>query len=257
MQASSSCPTDQQYVDSYTYSIDLTSSWTNQSVVLNKIPKDGPPVVNQGVLWLDAYQNSFYAYDGSTSEADGIIAQPGANALWQFFPDGAGSGTWNSVSAPSNTNFSQLSRCYAAAFDSGEGLGFALGGVQDGQTIKGYTEAYPAGLVIYNTSSETWLNVSTLGYSSDGTSERAAAHFVPSFGPNGLLFVLGGQIGYSEIYVDTQSVNFFDPVSQQWKIQAVSGTPPPPSADSCVVGAPGDNGTYEVGQHFPVSPISY
>jgi hypothetical protein len=92
---------------------------------------------------------------------------------------------------------------------------------------------------------------------SDGTSARAAAHFVPSFGPNGLLFVLGGQVGYSATYVSTSSVNFFDPVSQQWKIQAVSGNPPPPSETSCVVGAPGDNGTYEVGNHFPAISVAY
>jgi hypothetical protein len=245
---------DEEHIDPNTYSIDLTSSWTNETVVLNKILKDGPPVVNQGIVWLDVSEKSFYAYDGYTSESTGVIAQPGPNALWQFLPNGAGGGIWTSVAAPSNTNFSQLSRCFAPAYASGEGLGFALGGVQDGQTIAGYTEAYPTGLVIYNTSSETWLNISALGYSSDGTSARAAAHFVPSFGPNGLLFVLGGQVGYSATYVSTSSVNFFDPVSQQWKIQAVSGTP---SETSCVVGAPGDNGTYEVGNHFPAISVAY
>ena len=38
----------------------------------------------------------------------------------------------------------------------------------------------------------------------------------------------------------------YDPVTQRWGNQKVSGEPPNPSEDLCVVGVSGDNGTYEV-----------
>ena len=236
------------YSEPNTYSIDLTSSWTNETVKLEKILKNGPPIVNQEALWQDAGGKAFYAYDGATSNAFDVQNPPSSNTLYQFLPDGAGFGAWSVVPAPANTNFSQLSRAFGAAYTSGNGLGFALGGLQNSQTIAGYPfdAVAQAGLVIYDTSSEQWNNVSALGYSSDGTSTGAAAQFVPNFGPSGLLFVLEGQVNGGRTYVSTASVNIFDPVSRQWKTQEVTGTPPPSSVQSCVVGAQGDNATYEV-----------
>ena len=38
----------------------------------------------------------------------------------------------------------------------------------------------------------------------------------------------------------------YDPATQLWASQDVSGEPPEPGEHLCVVGVPGDNGTYEV-----------
>ena len=126
------------YSEPNTYSIDLTSSWTNETVKLEKILKNGPPIVNQEALWQDAGRKAFYAYDGATSNAFDVQNPPSSNTLYQFLPDGAGFGAWSVVPAPANTNFSQLSRAFGAAYTSGNGLGFALGGLQNSQTIAGY-----------------------------------------------------------------------------------------------------------------------
>ena len=47
--------------DNYTYSIDLTSSWTNDSVTLHQISKTAP-VLNTEALWLDSSGDTFCTY---------------------------------------------------------------------------------------------------------------------------------------------------------------------------------------------------
>lgn len=97
--------------DNYTYSIDLTSSWTNQSVVLKQISKGSAPVLNTEALWLDDSGTTFYAYDGGVSFSLPPADLPGApeNALWRFSPSGD-SGRWSLVSVSPASNFSTLSR---------------------------------------------------------------------------------------------------------------------------------------------------
>ena len=74
---------------------------------------------------------------------------------------------------------------------------------------------------------------------------NGAAQFVPSFGPAGLLFVFEGSV-FNNILPGTDSVSIFDPISQQWSSQEVTGAKPSPVLSPCVVGAQGDNNTYEV-----------
>jgi hypothetical protein len=50
----------------YTYSIDLSSSWTNSTVNLHQIRKTAP-VLNNVALWLDGSSDTIYAYDGALS----------------------------------------------------------------------------------------------------------------------------------------------------------------------------------------------
>ena len=115
---------------------------------------------------------------------------PPSNALWSFTPAGQG-GSWSQVFSTSQSNFSSLSRTYGGASASGNGPGFVLGGVQDGQTSTSLDDyVYASGLLGFNSTSGEWYNVSAHSYSQDGTAIQASAHFVPEFGPNGLFFVL-------------------------------------------------------------------
>lgn len=59
-------------IDNYTYSIDLSSSWTNKTVVFNQIQKN-TPVLNYGTLWPDSTNSSFYAWAGEVSQALPLI----------------------------------------------------------------------------------------------------------------------------------------------------------------------------------------
>ena len=48
----------------------------------------------------------------------------------------------------------------------------------------------------------------------------------------------------------------YDFATQQWDSQAVSGELPNPSENLCVVGVPGDNGTYEVWNRVGTCSVS-
>lgn len=229
-----------------TYSIDLSSSWTNATVGLTSIHSTAPTLVSQA-LWVDPSGTSFYAYDGGLSYELPIPEAP-PNQLWQFTPSG-NSGNWSQVGPPASSNFTTLVRGYAGIYTSGGGLGFALGGVENGATTNSFQGtgglASIPGMVMYNLTSQEWYNISASGYSNSGVATQGAAHFVPSFGPAGLLFIFGGSVA-NETLIGTDSVSIFDPFSQQWSSQEVSGTKPSPVVDPCVVGVQGDNNTYEI-----------
>jgi hypothetical protein len=53
---------------------------------------------------------------------------------------------------------------------------------------------YSPGLVVFNTTSQQWSNITSDGYAPTGKVYNGAGHFVPSFGPNGLLLFMGGAI---------------------------------------------------------------
>lgn len=230
--------------DNNTYSIDLSSPWTNQTVTLNTIYK-AAPVLLRGALWLDEPKTSFYAYDSGVSFSLGPARAPDppANELWQFMPSGS-SGAWSQVYFDSNSNFTSLVRSYSGIYTSGGGLGFALGGIEDKATGLEAAFNWSPGMIMYNVTSRAWYNVSASGFSYSNTARYGAAHFVPIFGPAGLLFVLGGYVVEALPPFDT--VWIFDPVSQQWLSQSTSGTRPFPIFHNCVAGVQGDNDAYEV-----------
>ena len=208
---------------------------------------------------MDASNATVYAYDGGISGAPvgWYLNSPPANSLWQITPSG-GTGRWKQSYVSPSTNFTNLVRVTSAIYASGNGLGFALGGLQSDATGYNlfenayYDNNFVPGMVIYNTSSQEWYNVSSNDYSYSGFALNGAAQFVPSFGPNGLLFVFGGTTGPSDNvqYVSFDHVWMYDPVSQRWASQEVSGDIPNETENQCVVGAQGDDGTYEVFQQL-------
>ena len=250
------CNANEVSVENSTLAIDLSKSWSNKTVTLSPIAKTAP-VLNSGVLWQDLTNDSFYAYDGGYSWAVTVPASGPDNSLWQFKSSGS-SGTWSQVPLlQQSTNFTSLVRTVGGASASGHGLGFVLGGLQNGQTAGNdyIVGAVPVpGLVVFNSSSQAWYNISALGYSGDGISINAAAQFVPSFGPNGLLVVIGGEVSaptYAPTLLSTDTISLYEPSSGVWKTQAVTGAVPQPRVNSCVVGAQGDNDTYEVREIDP------
>ena len=237
----------------FTYSIDLSSSWTNSSITINTIRPKAAPVVNSEALWLDADNKTIYAYNGGLSEAppgwyNNAVAP--ANYLWEFKPD---AGRWTQAYISPSTIWSTLVRVAGSIDAYGNGLGFALGGAQSYATATTLFSSlsdrtYVPGMVVYNISSQTWYNVSSTQYTSTGFTVDGAAHFVPSFGPNGLLFVFGGQYGdpVNLQYAQFDYAWMYEPISKSWTSQKVTGDIPPVRTNPCLVGAQGDNGTYEI-----------
>jgi len=96
------------FLDLYTYSIDLSVRWTNQTVSLNRIDKTGAPLFNAANLWMDPSNDFFYSYNGEVSAlSDGV--NPPANELWQFTPS-VNSGTWSLSDIGATSNFTDLVR---------------------------------------------------------------------------------------------------------------------------------------------------
>lgn len=240
-------------VENNTYSIDLSSSWTNQTVKPNRIQKIAPVLKGES-LWLDVSNKTFFAYNGGVSTTLIPPPPPVPNQLWQFIPLGP-SGSWSQVDvSPQSQNFTSLVRTVGGPSASGNGLGFVLGGSESSTTtpsLPGGIAIPVPGLVIYNTSSQIWHNVSTLAPPGDTTAYGGAALFVPSYGPDGLLFVLGGELsgpGYGATtgLLAFDTISIYEPMTQQWKLQTVTGSMPHSCTLPCVVGKQGDNGTYEV-----------
>ena len=259
--------------ENYTYAIDLSSPWNNKTVVLHQISKGFAPVLNQQALWLDPSGETFYAYDGglSPSYTGGgsepltiwELPEPPDNALWQFSPSSTGeSGGWSQILIPPASNFSTLSRTVAGAYGFGGDLGFAIGGWENGFTdgaLRGDLTTYNApDMVVYNMSSQIWYNVSTEAISYYRTAHLGTAQFVPSFGPAGLLFMLGGEStsgssvrwpnSLPHQFFPLDSLSMYEPQSQTWLSQTTNGDIPSGVLSPCVVGIEGDEHTYEVKQ---------
>ena len=234
-------------IDNSTYSIALTTSWTNSTVILNEIHKTAPTLV-AGALWLDHSGETFYAYDGGVSWAPLTPLSVPPNALWEFTPSGK-LGTWSLVNFSPQSNFTALDRVDNGIYGYGNGLGFALGGTETTATESLiYSSMYaPPGMVIFNSTSQEWFNISMDAISNSGTASDGVGQFVPSFGPAGLFFVLGGiSTSESQAYFALDNIAMYEPLSQQWLFQEASGDVPSPGEFACAVGVEGDNGTYEV-----------
>ncbi len=77
---------------------------------------------------------------------------------------------------------------------------------------------YP-GLVMFNSSSQEWSNLSSTGYSYYGFTSNSMAHFMPTFGTAGLFLVFGGYTTKDEQMVPFQSISMYDPITQEWQSQ--------------------------------------
>ena len=246
--------TDQSSENS-TYSVYLRSSWTNDSssLPIYQTDKGYAPLLDSAAFWKDFSNNSFYSYDGILVANSGQSAP--SNSLWQFVPDGVGSGYWNESTTLSNSAFPSLQRTHGEASAYGNGIGYALGGINE------YNVPTP-GLVSYNTTSGSWSNISTSGFTDSGTSMFGQLQYVPGFGPAGLLVAFGGQTSDKTTWTPAQnllsfqSISIFEPTSNTWASQMVSGSQPSARTDFCSVGVQGDNGTYEVCKRTWTLPLS-
>ena len=233
------------YTVNFTYSLDLSSSWTNSSITINTIRPKNAPIVNNEALWLDADNTTIYQYNGGISNApvDWLEdAETPQNSLSQFNPK---SDSWSASYISPSSIFSSLARVTSSINAYGNGLGFALGGIQSYSTN---TALFPSddltlntlvpGMVIYDIKSSNWYNVSTTDYTNTGFTLAGAAQFVPSFGPNGLLFVFGGQYGEpgNLQFAQFDYAWMYEPYSKAWASQKVTGDIPPVRTWPCVTG---------------------
>ncbi|KAI1432804.1 hypothetical protein GGR50DRAFT_696687 [Xylaria sp. CBS 124048] len=232
-----------------TWSIDLTQSWTNETVNIRSIPKDSPSLGGQ-THWIDDSAQSLYTWGGFT-----IDGSSPSQALWELAADGHGGGSWSQVTQRDYSDFSKLKGTFSTAFTQTKTAGFSFGGAithaSDGSVKKGLPGYAAPGLVSYNFGTGEWKNSSTSSFGGYGTSLNARAEYVP-FGPNGLILFIGGSetpvdaTNSSIVEMNWNSISMVDPVTNQWYKQRTTGTKPPTIESHCSVGVPGPNGTYEI-----------
>lgn len=236
-----------------TLSLDLTKSWTTSEVVFRAIPKAPGPVKANVVLWGDRVRNSFYSWGGKWEFGQNMKKAE----LWKFSADGSGGGKW-SVENPSNpSTFNGLVPSEYMAFTTVNNTGYAIGGTASGWTQLGreHSQTIP-GMLSYNFDTKEWTNGTMAeGFSPLNTLAMASAHYVPIFGPGGLVMVMGGcqpEVDQEPSFENSPNLNFenltfFDPGAKKTFSQKATGDiPPSPRTEFCMTGFQNTDGGYEM-----------
>jgi hypothetical protein len=243
-------------IDNFTLSIDLSSSWTNETVAINLIAKDpSMSILNDELLW-NTDNKSFYSWAGDKSGL--VTSGPPVDQLWRFVGTADGGGVWSQVTLSSSVFVKTFRRSFGSGVAIGD-TGYYVGG----QSYSGYTGTDPdfpsaartpqIGVVSFNSTSKTFITDLSGGLNDLGTVRFESVVAIPAFGLDGrgLLFVLGGE----DPGLDTNGANslctfdnitMYDPYIKRWFAQTASGTVPTPREEFCAVAQQGDNGTYEM-----------
>lgn len=239
-------PTDTSSLANTILSIDLSLSWTNSTVRIQSTAKPSNcPSLNGPSLWYNQEESVFYTgFAGwlPNFRNDDATMDP---SIWTFEPDGTGSGAWNEIISSGASALRSLNRPEQAYQAFGGDSAWVLGGFD--QYDPGQYP-YTASMVHFNMSSRTFANLSTpTSLANSGAMDNGAMHYVPSFGPQGLFVVLGGDtIQKPEGLISFDTVAVFDPVKQEWWNQTTTGSPPTSRIEFCTAGINSTNGTYEM-----------
>ncbi|KAK0610852.1 hypothetical protein B0T14DRAFT_529203 [Immersiella caudata] len=222
-----------------TLSIDISKSWTAESVVIRSILKPGPNKSNVH-LFTDKEAGAFYSWGGKWIFGINMTE----TALWKFTADGNGGGTW-SLEPPGNpSTFAELIPGEFAAVATAGDTGYLVGGAASGwtQLFRARNQVIP-GMATFNMKTKLWQNGTTP--SPFNTLIGGTAEFVPTFGPNGLIVVFGGWspsvVGEADVMASPQwgfdNLTFFDPETKKnyWQ-KATGDIPPHPRTGFCTVG---------------------
>ena len=217
-----------------TLSIDLTRPFTNNnSAVLNRFPKPrGAPTLNSNALWASAENDAFYNFGGIPSFT-AYIANT-LNNIWKYTPSSEGGAYAAVPTSSSSSNPSLLGIRTASALSAcGNGIAYILGGYNSVNATYPPVTPIP-GLLVYNTTDNTWRNESALGYSAFGTALNGRMHFISSYGSSGLLVALGGEMTgpgpwheLGENLVSFANISFYDPADRTWYWQTAAGATGP------------------------------
>jgi hypothetical protein len=234
-----------------TLSIDLSKSWTTSDVAFRIIERPWWSKSCQAI-WTNHDEGTFYVWGGKWLWGMNMTE----NQLWKFTPDGNGGGKW-AVEEPANAGlFEDLHQSEFGAYASTNDTGFYIGGIASGWTEyrRARNQVIP-GMVTYDMKSKVWDN-GTTAFSPFTTLAGASAHYVPTFGANGLVMVLGGSSHAVEGEPDWsaarawdfRNLTFFDPRTKKQYWQAATGDIPPdsPRAFFCTTGFQNSDGGYEI-----------
>ncbi|POS75478.1 hypothetical protein DHEL01_v206132 [Diaporthe helianthi] len=228
-------------------SIDLSADFEPDTVSYRSIPKpSGVPDLNKAGIWVDQTSGLLYTgFAGLTSDFGD--APTVAQGLWSFEPSADGAtGSWTNLNDTTDEYFTTQPRHFSGPVASGNGTGYFLGG----QILDNGTEVPVSGLLKYNFATKVATNSTVSGISTSGYLQRGMMHYVPNFGPAGVIVAAGGhqlQKGSTEKFLlSFNSVQVFDPATDTWYEQTTTGNIPEGRKEYCMAGAASSSRTYEI-----------
>jgi len=203
-------------------------------------------------VWTNQAGDAFYSWGGKSAFGVNLTVP----TLWKFTADGSGGGSWSSEVASNPSRFNDFSPVEYAAVATVNNTAYTIGGIASSWTKLGLTtdQAIP-GMLSYDMSTKEWTN-GTQGFSPFETLSHARAEYLPAFGPNGLVVVMGGHSPKVDaapnnmqnvVVNDFRNLTFFDPVTKKKYWQVATGEiPPSPRAGFCSVAFKSPEGGHEV-----------
>ena len=240
----------------HTLSIGLSQSWTPANVSINAATKgNGVPILNSATLWPASDNGSFYSIGGALGISPFGSALDVPPGLWQFQET---MGDWNEVESESPAAPILGGTQHAGGLGaSGGGFGYVLGGYVG---AAGKTDWPMPGLLSYDMTAKSRSNDSSAGVSLFGTIIYGGMRFVPNYGAEGILIVLGGvftgptDTPWNTTVLDIRSfsnVSLYDVATKSWYWQSAVGATgsndiPSESSMFCTTGVRSGRGTYEI-----------
>lgn len=227
------------------------------------------PIVMKGALYSGAEADSrIWLFGGTTSyqNTSGLnytSPTPDTYALWSY---NTSSAAWD----PHDVTSAVPTRPYNGftAESAAKGLGFWINGdVDSGSSVAAsalgsYNERFQPGMLLFDFTQPTPNVTNTTGPPWGDPRVGGLAHYVPNYGPEGVLIAFGGGSSPAEAQSSSGDQGQYAPmtdiwvwdVSQRhqsggggWYMQPASGDIPPAREDSCAVGfAAPDNSSYQV-----------
>ncbi|EAQ85859.1 hypothetical protein CHGG_07112 [Chaetomium globosum CBS 148.51] len=234
-----------------TLSIDISRSWTTSDVSIRSIKKTGP-LKSSLVLWTDSQAGEFYSWGGEfPPSVHENITEP---ELWKFTADGEGGGEWSIVKPANGGAFADIHSGTLAASANTDNTAFVIGGEiqRFSEPDRNGSTQVLGGMVTFNMASRVWTNETD--NSPFGTLVGASAHYLPSFGVDGVIITLGGLtpslVGRWDGKVpalDFYNLTFFNPVTKKTYWQLTSGDiPPSPRIQACTAIIKTADGGYDI-----------
>ncbi|KAH8173161.1 kelch motif domain-containing protein [Sarocladium implicatum] len=219
-----------------TLAIDLTKPWSPSDVqfIETEYGTGTKQSLSGQAIFVDEGNGSFYTWAGRTTGGADIRDQP---ALWQFDPDGKGSGSWGKPEVLVDNTINSLPRTFDAAAVGSAGTGFIFGGLSTKDTMNepiGYSKTW----IEYDFGTGTWLEHDDTPYSKSGQIYGGAAVSAHNFTYASLVFVLGGyeDPNKPDTGLGFETVHFMTAATKEWFSQKATGAIPEPRYDFCAVG---------------------
>ncbi|KAI4137595.1 MAG: hypothetical protein LQ341_005083 [Variospora aurantia] len=237
---------------STTLSIDLSTDWVNDTVVLKTTNKpSGVPTLSSPSFAYDEQNDIFYSGFAGRASDYGDRPDPPPFNLWSFKPDGAGGGTWNRELPAKDQALDGATRPAKAFQAFGGGSALVFGGVSTGRTSP-KTEHLTVDIKLPGTLQLDMAAKTFANHSGNDDSPIHAVwgqmHYVPFFGPNGLFVKMGGSSlpERGANLLDFARLQVYDAATNTWYEQRATGNIPQGRKEFCTAGVNSTSETYEI-----------